>query len=70
MLDMTPRQAVTILRMAHGQANALDVEWCQGLTARLAPLSTAASGAVVLVGTGTMLSAGVDLLRVLNEGVA
>ena len=35
MLDLTRRGAVTVLRMAHGKANALDLEFCEALTAQL-----------------------------------
>lgn len=71
MIDVEQRSAVTVLRLAHGKANALDVELCDGLTAQLETLRTSAtSGAVVLVGTGSIFSAGVDLRRVLDGGVA
>ena len=47
MIEVTRRGAVTILRMAHGKANALDVELCDGLTAQLLECaqSDAANGA-------------------------
>jgi enoyl-CoA hydratase len=69
MIDVIQRQDVTILRMAHGKANALDVELCQGITERLERLRTSPSVAVVLIGKENIFSAGVDLLRVLDEGV-
>jgi len=69
MIDVIQRQDVTILHMAHGKANALDVEFCQDITERLERLRTSSSVAVVLIGKGNMFSAGVDLLRMLDEGV-
>jgi len=69
MIEVIQRQDVTILHLAHGKANALDVELCTGITERLEILSTSSSGAVILLGTGNIFSAGVDLLRVLDEGV-
>jgi enoyl-CoA hydratase len=68
MIDVIQRQDVTILQLVHGKANALDVELCRGITEHLERLSTSSSGAVVLLGTGNIFSAGVDLLRVLDEG--
>src|SRR5262245_19721303 len=55
--------------MAHGKANALDVEFCQAITERFERLRTSDSRAVVLTGEGKMFSAGVDLIRLLDEGV-
>lgn len=69
MIDVIQRKDVTILRLAHGKANALDVELCQGITEQLERLRTSSSMAIVLIGTGNIFSAGVDLLRVLDEGV-
>jgi enoyl-CoA hydratase len=68
MIDETQRNGVTILRLAHGKANALDVELCKDITRRLETLRTAPCAAVVLTGQGTIFSAGVNLLRVLDDG--
>jgi enoyl-CoA hydratase len=58
--------AVTVLRMAHGKANALDLELVTALSQHLHRLRKAP--AVVLTGTGTIFSAGVDLFRVVDGG--
>jgi len=59
--------AVTVLRMAHGPVNALDLELLEALRAEIA--GCAAEGtAVVLTGWGRALSAGVDLRRILDGG--
>jgi len=69
MIDLTHRGAVTVLRMAHGKANALDLEFCEALTAQLAVCeSSPTTRALVLTGSGPMFSAGVDLLRVVDGG--
>src|SRR5207253_2583890 len=54
------------LRLAHGKASALDVELCDAIADEL----RAARGAraVILTGTGSIFSAGVDLFRMTNEG--
>jgi enoyl-CoA hydratase len=70
MIEVTQRQSVTVLRLAHGKANALDVELCRDLTAHLENAKTSGCGAVVLTGTGNIFCAGVDLLRMLDDGAA
>lgn len=61
---------VTVLRMSHGKANALDLDLCRALTGRFRALadSAASGGAAVLTGSGRIFSAGVDLVRLLEEG--
>jgi len=57
--------------MAHGKANALDLEFCEALTAQLDECQRSPStGALVLTGTGRMFSAGVDLPRVVDGGAS
>jgi enoyl-CoA hydratase len=69
MFDLSEQGEVTILRMAHGKANAMSIEFCAGLYQRLEEFRTSAARALVLTGTGGIFSAGVDLLR-LSEGGA
>jgi len=57
---------VTVVRMGHGKANALDIELCQALVAAFDAHRADDSGALVLVGQGSIFSAGVDLPRVLD----
>jgi enoyl-CoA hydratase len=68
MIELTARGDVAVLTMAHGKANALDLELCAALTARLEDYRQSASKALVLTGTGRIFSAGVDLVRVSVEG--
>jgi enoyl-CoA hydratase/carnithine racemase len=68
MIDLTSHGDVTVLRMAHGKANALDLELCNALTAKLEEYRQSAAQALVITGSGRMFSAGVDLIRVANEG--
>jgi hypothetical protein len=46
MIEVTRRGAVSVLRMAHGKANALDVELCDGLTAQLLECAQSDAGAL------------------------
>jgi enoyl-CoA hydratase len=70
MVNVERRGRVAIVHMQHGKANALDVEFCNGMVAQLEDLRLSSMRAVVLTGQGRIFSAGVDLLRVLNEGPA
>jgi len=68
MIHQEAHDHVTVLRVEHGKVNALDLELCTELTQKLGALEDAATGAVVLTGTGGSFSAGVDLFRLLKEG--
>jgi enoyl-CoA hydratase len=70
MIEVSQHSSVTVLRMAHGKASALDVELCRDLTAHLESAKTSACGAIVLTGTGNIFCAGVDLIRLLDAGAA
>jgi enoyl-CoA hydratase len=59
---------VAIIRMAHGKVSALDTELCTALADEIRAVSSGAPRALVLTGTGSSFSAGVDLFRVLNGG--
>jgi enoyl-CoA hydratase len=68
MIERAHHGDVAMLRIAHGKANALDLELCNALTAELEAYRQSAAKALVVTGTGKMFSAGVDLVRVSNEG--
>lgn len=71
MIRRNDRGSLSILRLEHGKANALDVELSRALTASLAELETESRcGAAVITGTGGIFSAGVDLFRLLEGGEA
>jgi enoyl-CoA hydratase len=67
MIERSEHEGILTLRLAHGKVSALDVEL---LDALLRELDGAAQGAraLVLTGTGTIFSAGVDLFRLTQEG--
>jgi enoyl-CoA hydratase len=69
VIELTHRGNVAVLRMMHGKANAMDLEFCEALTARLDECRQAPTAALVITGEGRMFSAGVDLRRVLEGGV-
>lgn len=65
MIRVEHRGGVAVLHIEHGKANAIDIEFCEQLTTELRRQT---DGAVVLTGRGSIFSAGVDLLRVLDGG--
>jgi enoyl-CoA hydratase len=69
MIDVKSQDGVATLTLMHGKANALDLEFCEALTARFMELRGSNAKAVVVTGQGKIFSAGVDLIR-LSEGGA
>ncbi len=65
MIEREERDGIVILRLAHGKASALDLEFCCALGAALDGVAEP----VVITGTGTIFSAGVDLVRLTSGGV-
>lgn len=59
---------VTVLRLAHGKANALDLEFCRELAKTFDAFAASDSKAAVLTSDGGIFSAGVDLKRLLQDG--
>jgi enoyl-CoA hydratase len=68
VFEITHKGQVVILTMSHGKANAMDLEFCEGISAEFARLQQSGAKAVVLTGQGRIFSAGVDLVRALEGG--
>jgi enoyl-CoA hydratase len=68
MIERELEDGILTLRLAHGKASAMDVELLEALGAQLD--AAADARAVVLTGTGSIFSAGVDLYRLLDGGQA
>lgn len=68
MIERSEQDGVTVLRLAHGKAHALDLELCLALRGELEALAAARTPAV-LTGSGAIFSAGVDLVRLLREPI-
>jgi enoyl-CoA hydratase len=66
MLEVEQDSGVSVLRLRHGKVNALDLELLHAITEALAAADE--QTAVVITGTGTAFSAGVDLQRVVAGG--
>ena len=70
MIERDEHDGIVTLRLAHGMASALDAELLEALDAALGEAERGGARAVVLTGTGSIFSAGVDLFRMTNEGAA
>ena len=69
MLDRELTDGILTLRLAHGKASAMDLELCETLRNELESVAERDEAeAIVLTGTGSIFSAGVDLPRLLNAG--
>lgn len=68
MITTETRDHVAVVRLEHGKVNAFDVELMRRWIAELARLEQADTRAVVLTGTGTVFSAGVELRRLTDGG--
>ena len=68
MIEVTRQGDVTVLTLAHGKANALDLELCEAIVVCFNELRATSERAVVLTGQGRMFSAGVDLPRLIDGG--
>ncbi|HUE87508.1 MAG TPA: enoyl-CoA hydratase/isomerase family protein [Vicinamibacterales bacterium] len=62
--------SIAVLRLAHGKVNALDVDFCHALVRELEHVAASDARALVVTGTGSAFSAGVDLFQVLDGGAA
>jgi enoyl-CoA hydratase len=68
MIKVEPvSNSVTVVQFDHGRVSALDLEFLLALRAELAALADGGT-ALVLTGTGSAFSAGVDLRRILDGG--
>jgi enoyl-CoA hydratase len=67
MIERSQHEGIRTLRLAHGKASALDVELLEALLAELDGVGEDVR-ALILTGTGSIFSAGVDLFRLTQGG--
>jgi enoyl-CoA hydratase len=67
MIIRSQHEGILTLRLAHGKASALDVELLDALLRELDNVADD-TRALILTGTGSIFSAGVDLFRITREG--
>ena len=62
--------STAVVRLAHCKVSALDLEFCEALTREFQTIADSPAASVVVTGTGSAFSAGVDLFRVLDGGTS
>lgn len=70
MIHVTYHRGIRIATIAHGKANAFDVELSRAISGAIAEFERSSDDALVVTGQGTIFSAGVDLVRVVEGGAA
>ena len=70
MFEKSEKGGITVLKLAYGKANTMDVEFCQAVISEFKELRSSAAKAVVLTGQGSIFSAGVELVRTSDGGPA
>jgi enoyl-CoA hydratase len=70
MITCDDRSGIRVVRLAHGKVSALDIELCEAIIAALEGARDGSVRGLVITGTGSSFSAGVDLYRVINDGPA
>ena len=68
MIHREDKDGLAVLRLDHGKVSALDLELLEELETLLAEIEGSDRTALLLTGTGSTFSAGVDLFRVLDGG--
>jgi len=68
MIEQRDADGIRVLKLAHGKVSAMDIELGEALIDAFKAAQDDSVGAVILTGTGSSFSAGVDLFRVLDGG--
>ena len=68
MIELEQRGNVTIMRLARGKGNALNLELLTAAETSLTEIERSPARAVVVTGQGSVFGAGVDLAELLDGG--
>jgi len=68
MIERKDADGIRTLKLAHGKVSAMDIELGEALLREMDDARDASVKAVILTGSGSSFSAGVDLFRVLKDG--
>ena len=68
MIERKDADGIRTLKLAHGKVSAMDIELGEALLREMDDARDASVKAVILTGSGSSFSAGVDLFRVIKDG--
>jgi enoyl-CoA hydratase len=68
IIERKDADGIRILKLAHGKVSAIDIELGEALLEEIKNATDPSVKAVILTGTGSSFSAGVDLFRVIKDG--
>ena len=68
MIEVTSAEDIVTIRLAHGKASAMDLELVEAIALAFAEIAASDAKVVILTGTGSIFSAGVDLFRLVDLG--
>ena len=68
MIERKDADGIRVLKLAHGKVSALDIELGEAFVKEMDDAHDPSVKAVILTGSGSSFSAGVDLFRVLKDG--
>ena len=68
MIERKDADGIRVLKLAHGKVSAIDVELAEGLMTEMKTAMDPAVKAVIVTGSGSSFSAGVDLFRLIKDG--
>jgi enoyl-CoA hydratase len=68
MIERKDADGIRTLRLAHGKVSAMDIELGEAFIREMEDANIPSVKAVILTGSGSSFSAGVDLFRVLKDG--
>jgi enoyl-CoA hydratase/carnithine racemase len=66
VIERKDTDGIRVLKLAHGKVSAIDIELGEALIAELRASLDPSVKAVIITGTGSSLSAGVDLFRLIR----
>src|SRR5689334_6362814 len=68
MIERRDANGIRVVKLAHGKVSAMDVELGEALIAEMKAAMDPSIRAVIITGSGSSFSAGVDLFRLIKEG--
>lgn len=70
VIERKDAAGIRTLKLSHGKVSAMDIELGEALIAEIKAAADPSVRAVIVTGTGSSFSAGVDLYRLIDEGAA